>query len=171
MVPDADRRTIIDELDDARERLSFPGVYVDRESASTMRIHHVTLETPISPCSGLRDIVRPMLEAGDTFVCMSRFVRSGTGARISASDLRDAAGWRAWPASISRATGFPRCGKTMPASIGASLQFGTDQRAARLSGRVQQGGVVPHERHREPRAPMRASPSSARPNRASPAVR
>lgn len=73
MVPDTDGRTIIDELDDAPNVYRF-GVYVDQNLVSTMRIHHVTLETPISPSvQAFGDIVRPMLEAGDTFVCMSRF--------------------------------------------------------------------------------------------------
>lgn len=82
MVPDVDTHTISDALDDAPNVYRF-GVYVDQHLVSTMRIHHVTLETPISPSvQAFGDIVMPMLEAGDTFVCMSRLASDPEWTRV-----------------------------------------------------------------------------------------
>lgn len=73
MVPNVDSHSITDELDETPNVYRF-GVYVDQQLASTMRVHHVTRETPMSTSvKAFGDIVYPMLEKGDTFVCMSRF--------------------------------------------------------------------------------------------------
>jgi hypothetical protein len=72
MIPDSENHVISDELDEAPNVHRF-GVYVDRELVSTMRIHHVTRETPMSASTkAFGDIVYPMLDQGLTFVCMSR---------------------------------------------------------------------------------------------------
>ncbi|MFC5385061.1 hypothetical protein ACFPLB_03675 [Aquamicrobium segne] len=82
MVPDADTHIISDALDETPNVYRF-GVYVDQNLISTMRIHHVTLETPFSPSvQAFGDIVMPMLEAGDTFVCMSRLASDPEWTRI-----------------------------------------------------------------------------------------
>lgn len=82
MVPDVDTRAISDALDETPNVYRF-GVYVDQHLVSTMRIHHVTLETPMSPSvQAFGDIVMPMLEAGDTFVCMSRLASDPEWARV-----------------------------------------------------------------------------------------
>lgn len=72
MIPDSENHTITDELDEAPNVHRF-GVYIDQQLVSTMRIHHVTRQTPQSASTkAFGDIVHPMLAAGDTFVCMSR---------------------------------------------------------------------------------------------------
>jgi hypothetical protein len=72
MIPDSASHVISDELDEAPNVHRF-GVYIDRELVSTMRIHHVTRETPMSASTkAFGDIVHPMLDQGLTFVCMSR---------------------------------------------------------------------------------------------------
>ncbi len=82
MVPDAENHVISDALDEVPNVYRF-GVYVDQTLVSTMRIHHVTLETPMSPSvQAFGDIVYPMLEAGDTFVCMSRFASDPEWTRV-----------------------------------------------------------------------------------------
>ena len=82
MVPDSENQTISDELDEAPNVYRF-GVYVDQRLVSTLRIHHVTLETPLSPSTkAFGDIVRPMLERGDSFVCPSRFASDPDWTRI-----------------------------------------------------------------------------------------
>ncbi|WP_274627722.1 N-acyl amino acid synthase FeeM domain-containing protein [Arvimicrobium flavum] len=73
MVPDTDNRRIHDELDETPNAYRF-GIYIDGVLLSTLRVHHVTRITPLSPSTkAFGDIVYPMLEAGDTFVCPSRF--------------------------------------------------------------------------------------------------
>nr|WP_260855520.1 hypothetical protein [Mesorhizobium amorphae] len=48
MVSDNISHTISDELDEVPNVYRF-GIYVEQRLVSTMRIHHVTLETPLSP--------------------------------------------------------------------------------------------------------------------------
>ncbi|RVB65880.1 hypothetical protein EN895_11025, partial [Mesorhizobium sp. M7A.F.Ca.CA.002.03.2.1] len=73
MVPDNENHTIHDELDEAPNVYRF-GVYIDQELVSTLRIHHVTLATPMSPSTkAFGDIVMPMLRDGLSFICPSRF--------------------------------------------------------------------------------------------------
>jgi hypothetical protein len=82
MVPDSETQTIHDELDETPNAYRF-GVYVDQRLVSTLRIHHVTRETPWSPSTkAFGDIVMPMLEAGDTFVCPSRFASDPDWTRV-----------------------------------------------------------------------------------------
>ncbi len=92
MVPDSETHSIHDDLDETPNAYRF-GVYVDQFLVSTLRIHHVTSDTPWSPSTkAFGDIVYPMLAAGDTFVVPEplRF-RSGLDARLPAFALCDAA--------------------------------------------------------------------------------
>ncbi len=73
MIPDSESHTISDELDETPNVYRF-GVYIDRDLVSTLRIHHVTLATPMSPSTkAFGDVVMPMLREGATFICPSRF--------------------------------------------------------------------------------------------------
>ena len=82
MVPDSDTHLIHDELDEAPNVFRF-GIYVDQRLVSTLRIHHVTPQTPLSPSTkAFGDVVYPMLAAGDTFVCPSRFASDPEWSRL-----------------------------------------------------------------------------------------
>jgi len=82
MVPDSEAHVIHDELDEAPNVYRF-GIYVDQHLVSTLRIHHVTSATPLSPSTkAFGDIVHPMLDAGDTFVCPSRFASDPEWTRV-----------------------------------------------------------------------------------------
>ena len=82
MVPDSESHTIHDDLDETSNAFRF-GVYVDQRLVSTLRIHHVTQATPHSPSTkAFGDIVNPMIEAGDTFVCPSRFASDPEWTRV-----------------------------------------------------------------------------------------
>jgi hypothetical protein len=82
MVPDDERHAISDDLDDVPNAYRF-GIYVDQRLVSTMRIHHVTSAHPLSPSTkAFGDIVLPMLDQGDTFVCMSRFASDPEWTRV-----------------------------------------------------------------------------------------
>lgn len=82
MVPDDERRSISDELDETPNVYRF-GIYVDQRLLSTMRIHHVTREQPFSPSTkAFGDIVLPMLDKGESFVCMSRFASDPEWTRV-----------------------------------------------------------------------------------------
>lgn len=73
IVPDMENHSISDELDETPNAYRF-GIYIDQRLVSTMRIHHVTQKTPLSPSmKAFGDIVMPMLTTGDTFICPSRF--------------------------------------------------------------------------------------------------
>lgn len=82
MVPDSDEHSIHDELDETPNVYRF-GIYIDQRLVSTLRIHHVTPATPLSPSTkAFGDIVYPMLAAGDTFVCPSRFASDPEWTRV-----------------------------------------------------------------------------------------
>ncbi|ESZ22908.1 hypothetical protein [Mesorhizobium sp. L2C084A000] len=82
MVPDNENHTIHDELDEAPNVYRF-GVYIDQELVSTLRIHHVTLATPMSPSTkAFGDIVMPMLRDGLSFICPSRFASDPEWSRV-----------------------------------------------------------------------------------------
>ncbi|MEW9805491.1 N-acyl amino acid synthase FeeM domain-containing protein [Mesorhizobium marinum] len=82
MVPYSDSHIIHDELDETPNVYRF-GIYVDQQLVSTLRIHHVTSATPLSPSSkAFGDIVYPMLDAGDTFICPSRFASDPEWTRV-----------------------------------------------------------------------------------------
>lgn len=82
MIPDSENHSIADELDEAPNVYRF-GIYVDQRLVSTLRIHHVTPATPLSPSTkAFGEIVYPMLEAGDTFVCPSRLASDPDWTRV-----------------------------------------------------------------------------------------
>lgn len=82
MVPDDERHVISDELDEVPNVYRF-GIYVDRRLLSTMRIHHVTAQHPMSTSTkAFGDVVNPMLEQGKSFVCMSRFASDPEWTRV-----------------------------------------------------------------------------------------
>lgn len=70
--PDAARR-IHDEFDDTPNSYRF-GVFYEGHLVSTLRLHHVTAEFPISPSVKVfSDVLMPRLAAGESFVDPSRF--------------------------------------------------------------------------------------------------
>jgi len=82
MVPDSETHTIHDDLDETPNAYRF-GVYVDQQLVSTLRVHHVTRAMPWSPSTkAFGDIVYPMLDAGDTFVCPGRFASDPDWTRV-----------------------------------------------------------------------------------------
>ena len=82
MVADDDRHVISDDLDEAPNVYRF-GIYVDQRLLSTMRIHHVTAQYPMSTSTrAFGDVVAPMLAEGKTFVCMSRFASDPEWTRV-----------------------------------------------------------------------------------------
>lgn len=82
IVPDMENQSISDELDDTPNAYRF-GIYIDQRLVSTMRIHHVTQETPFSPSvKAFGDIVLPLLAKGDTFICPSRFASDPEWTRV-----------------------------------------------------------------------------------------
>ena len=82
MVPDSENHTIYDDLDETPNAYRF-GVYVDQQLVSTLRLHHVTRQTPWSPSTkAFGDIVYPMLDAGETFVCPGRFASDPDWTRV-----------------------------------------------------------------------------------------
>ena len=71
-----------DEMDQTPNCYPF-GIYIDGRLVSTIRLHHVTPETPSSPAMSVYgDVLVPMLEAGDTFIDPSRFAADPEWARI-----------------------------------------------------------------------------------------
>ena len=82
IVPDMENQSISDELDETPNVYRF-GIYIDQRLVSTMRIHHVTQETPFSPSvKAFGDVVLPLLAAGDTFICPSRFASDPEWTRV-----------------------------------------------------------------------------------------
>lgn len=62
-----------DEFDDLPNCHCF-GVYIDDRLVSSLRFHHVTAETPNSPCMSVwPDILQPHLDAGRGFIDPGRF--------------------------------------------------------------------------------------------------
>lgn len=82
IVPDMENQSISDELDETPNVYRF-GIYIDQRLVSTMRIHHVTQETPFSPSvKAFGDVVLPLLAKGDTFICPSRFASDPEWTRV-----------------------------------------------------------------------------------------
>ncbi len=73
MIRENASRTIIDEFDNTSNAYSF-GVFYDGNLVSTLRIHHVTAECPVSPSVKVfNDVLMPRIAAGETFLDPSRF--------------------------------------------------------------------------------------------------
>lgn len=69
---DASRR-IQDEFDESPNAFRF-GVFYDGKLVSTLRLHHVTEEFPVSPSVKVfSDVLMPRLQRGESFVDPSRF--------------------------------------------------------------------------------------------------
>lgn len=82
MIPDNESHVIHDELDEVPNVYRF-GIYIDRQLVSTLRIHHVTRLTPWSPSTkAFGDVIGPMLDAGQTFICPSRFASDPEWSRV-----------------------------------------------------------------------------------------
>jgi hypothetical protein len=70
--PEASRK-VSDDYDDLPNSYRF-GLFFDGYLVSTLRLHHVTNECPISPSVGaFREIIARRVSAGETFVDPSRF--------------------------------------------------------------------------------------------------
>lgn len=73
LVPENASRMVHDHFDDLPNCHTF-GVYIDGRLVSTLRLHHVSKETPASPAySVYSDLLAPRLAAGDSFIDPSRF--------------------------------------------------------------------------------------------------
>lgn len=73
MITDAPSRMVTDEYDDLPNSYRF-GIFIDGELASTIRLHHVHKQMPVSPSVDVfSDELKPRLAAGETFVDPSRF--------------------------------------------------------------------------------------------------
>ena len=82
MVPDRLDSMIHDELDETPNVYRF-GIYIDQQLMSTLRIHHASAAMPWSTSTkAFGDVVYPMLEAGNTFVCPSRFASDPEFTRV-----------------------------------------------------------------------------------------
>ena len=72
-VPFNDAGIVVDDLDTAPNVMSF-GVHIDGELVSSIRIHHITRESPVGASMRVYpDILQPLLDRGETFVDPSRF--------------------------------------------------------------------------------------------------
>ncbi|PSJ61016.1 hypothetical protein C7I85_13235 [Mesorhizobium soli] len=82
MVSENSDHTIHDALDETPNCYKF-GIYIDGTLVSTLRIHHVTAETPESPSTMVYgDILRPMLAKGASFIDPSRFAADPDWSRV-----------------------------------------------------------------------------------------
>lgn len=82
MVDENADHTIHDSLDDVENCSKF-GIYIDGHLVSTLRIHHASRETPMSPSTTVYgDILHPLLAKGTTFVDPSRFAADPDWSRV-----------------------------------------------------------------------------------------
>ena len=73
MITDAPDRMVKDEFDDLPNSYRF-GIFIDGELASTIRLHHVSRDVPLSPSMTVfSDELMPRLSAGESFIDPSRF--------------------------------------------------------------------------------------------------
>lgn len=73
LLPAGGEKKVVDELDGSPNCHNF-GIYYNGSLISTLRIHHVTQETPVGPSVLVyRDLIEPRLLAGERFVDPSRF--------------------------------------------------------------------------------------------------
>jgi hypothetical protein len=72
LLSEAPDHQMSDELDEAPNCYRF-GVFLDNVLVSTVRLHHLTAETPFAPIMTVfGDILRPRLQRGETFIDPSR---------------------------------------------------------------------------------------------------
>ena len=82
MVPENAVHVIEDDLDDVPNCYKF-GIYIEGHLVSTLRLHHVTARHPYSASMMLyRDILQPMLAAGETFIDPSRLAADPEWSRV-----------------------------------------------------------------------------------------
>jgi hypothetical protein len=73
MITGSSTRIVEDEFDDLPNSYRF-GIFIDGELASTIRVHHVHPQMPVSPSVQVfGDELKPRLAAGETFIDPSRF--------------------------------------------------------------------------------------------------
>lgn len=72
-VPFNDSGVVVDDLDGKPNAMCF-GVHIDGELVSSIRLHHVSAETPYGPSmKSCPDVVEPLLALGQHFIDPSRF--------------------------------------------------------------------------------------------------
>lgn len=82
LVPANPHNMVYDEYDTLPNCQIF-GVYIDGNLVSTIRLHHVTKDTPRSPVMSVYgDLLQPRLDAGDTFIDPSRFAVDVEASRV-----------------------------------------------------------------------------------------
>jgi hypothetical protein len=73
LIEDSFDRRIVDEFDNTPNSYTF-GVYYDGYLVSTIRLHHITAESPVGPSMKIfGDVLQPRLDRGESFVDPSRF--------------------------------------------------------------------------------------------------
>ncbi|WP_395450175.1 hypothetical protein ACHMW7_10435 [Aminobacter sp. UC22_36] len=73
LVPESASRMVHDHFDELPNCHTF-GIYVDDRLVSTLRLHNVSAEMPMSPAlSVYQDLLTPRLAAGEVFIDPSRF--------------------------------------------------------------------------------------------------
>ncbi len=82
MVSENSEHIIHDDLDETPNCYKF-GIYIDGALVSTLRLHHVCNETPLSPSTTVYgDILKPKMVEGATFVDPSRFAADPEWSRV-----------------------------------------------------------------------------------------
>ncbi len=72
LLAEAPEHKMADALDEAPNCYRF-GVYMDNALVSTVRVHHITKQTPFAPIMTVfGDLLRPRLERGESFIDPSR---------------------------------------------------------------------------------------------------
>lgn len=72
-VPFNDAGVVVDDLDGAPNCMAF-GVHIDGELVSSIRLHHLSAQHPMSPSMKVcPDVLGPLLDKGETFIDPSRF--------------------------------------------------------------------------------------------------
>jgi hypothetical protein len=82
MISDQPSKIVKDKYDELPNSYRF-GIYIDGVLASTIRLHHIDAEHPISPSVDVfEDELKPRIAMGETFVDPSRFAADAELARI-----------------------------------------------------------------------------------------
>lgn len=73
MIGENPAQTVEDEFDGTSNAFTY-GVYYDGQLVSTVRVHHITADTPHAPSVKVfGDVLEPRIAAGETFIDPSRF--------------------------------------------------------------------------------------------------
>lgn len=82
MVPTLPEASVHDALDELPNAYRF-AVYVDGNLVSTLRLHHLSAEFPVSPSMNMYgDLLAPRVAAGDSFIDPTRFAVDSDWSRI-----------------------------------------------------------------------------------------